>query len=197
MVEERLELSPGVLVVLGLRLLDVLGQAGGCAVPGVHGRVELAQRAEAVADAAPGLVVRVVLVRGGGLPQGGFIGWVLSVSPLRLSEAQLWAQWAPQVAANQREAPELVEEMRGIARGAGVSFERLFLLNSLLDIGGYRYLELAQSFAGCASFAIFLEAGVGHSRAIFPRGSIRGSSKASMRGSSTIATTSSTSRTGF
>src|SRR5205814_1740060 len=60
-----------------------------------------------------------------------------------------------------REAPELVEEMRGIARGAGVPFERIFLLNSLLDLSSFRYLDLAQSCAGCSSFAVVSEAGTG------------------------------------
>src|SRR5262249_21898436 len=62
---------------------------------------------------------------------------------------------------NQREAPDLVEEMRGIARGAGVPFERIFLLNSLLDLGSFRYLELAGAFAGCTTFAVLSEAGTG------------------------------------
>jgi isopenicillin-N N-acyltransferase-like protein len=90
-----------------------------------------------------------------------FIGWLLSSAALRLSEAELWARWAPQVAANQRQAPDLVEEMRGIARGAGVPFERVFLLNSLLDLGSFRYLDLAAAFPGCSSFAVVAEAGTG------------------------------------
>src|SRR3954447_12050842 len=60
-----------------------------------------------------------------------FLAWLLSESALRLTEQELWSRWAPQVAANQREAPDLVEEMHAVARGAGVSFERVFLLNSL------------------------------------------------------------------
>src|SRR3954463_2223709 len=90
-----------------------------------------------------------------------FLGFVLSVSALRVSEAQLWDRWAPQVAVNQREAPDLVEEMRGIARGAGVPFERIFLLNSLLDLGSFRYLDLATAFPGCSTFAVVAEAGTG------------------------------------
>jgi len=61
----------------------------------------------------------------------------------------LWARWSPQVAYNQREAPPaLVEEMHGIARGAGVPFERIFLLNSMLDLNSFRYYELAETFCG-------------------------------------------------
>src|SRR5262249_10433375 len=90
-----------------------------------------------------------------------FISWVLSCSPLRLSEQELWQRWAPQVAVNQREAPALVEEMHGIARGAGVPFERVFLLNSLLDLNSFRYLALATNFAGCSTFAVTAEAGTG------------------------------------
>src|SRR5262245_57185364 len=89
-----------------------------------------------------------------------FISQLVSAAALRLTEAELWARWAPQVAVNQREAPDLVEEMRGIARGAGVPFERVFLLNSLLDLNSFRYLDLATSFAGCSTFAVS-EAGTG------------------------------------
>src|SRR5262245_61417069 len=90
-----------------------------------------------------------------------FIGWVLTAGALRLTEADLWARWSPQVAVNQREAPDLLEEMRGVARGAGVPFERIFLLNSLLDIGGFRYAQLAANFPGCSTFAVTSEAGTG------------------------------------
>jgi isopenicillin-N N-acyltransferase-like protein len=90
-----------------------------------------------------------------------FIGFVLSVSALRITETELWAHWSPQVAANQRVAPDLVEEMRGIARGAGVPFERIFLLNSLLDLNTFRYLDMATNFAGCSTFAVVAEAGTG------------------------------------
>src|SRR5262245_23117599 len=75
-----------------------------------------------------------------------FLDFLLSSSAFRLTEAQLWGQWAPQVAVNEREAPALIDEMRGIARGAGVAFERIFLLNSLLDINGLRYAGLATNF---------------------------------------------------
>src|SRR5947208_292733 len=90
-----------------------------------------------------------------------FISWLLSAAAVRVTEAELWARWAPQVAVNQAEAPDLVEEMRGIARGAGVPFERVFLLNSLLDLGSFRYLELADNFAGCSTFAVAAEAKTG------------------------------------
>src|SRR5947199_9803646 len=68
-----------------------------------------------------------------------FLGWLLQTAAVTLTEEALWAKWAPQVAVNQREAPDLVEEMRGIARGAGMPFERIFLLNSLLDLNRFRY----------------------------------------------------------
>jgi isopenicillin-N N-acyltransferase-like protein len=90
-----------------------------------------------------------------------FIRWILSTAAVRLTEPELWARWSAQVAVNQREAPDLVEEMRGIARGAGVPFERIFLLNSLLDLSSFRYLELAQDCAGCSTFAVVAEAGTG------------------------------------
>jgi isopenicillin-N N-acyltransferase-like protein len=90
-----------------------------------------------------------------------FLRWLLSSASVRVTEGTLWEQWAPQVAANQAAAPALVEEMRGIARGSGVPFERIFLLNSLLDLNSFRYLELAQNFAGCSTFAVAAEAGTG------------------------------------
>jgi isopenicillin-N N-acyltransferase-like protein len=42
-----------------------------------------------------------------------------------------------------------------------VPFERLFLLNSLLDLNSFKYLALAQNFAGCSTFAVVAEAGTG------------------------------------
>lgn len=90
-----------------------------------------------------------------------FIGFILKQSVLSLSEESLWAKWAPQVAVNQREAPALIEEMQGIARGAGVPFERIFLLNSLLDLNCLRYFDMAGAFAGCTTFAVVKEAGTG------------------------------------
>jgi isopenicillin-N N-acyltransferase-like protein len=90
-----------------------------------------------------------------------FLGWLLRSAAVSLTEETLWAKWAAQVPANQAEAPELVEEMRGISRGAGVPFERIFLLNSLLDLGSFRYLSLAENFAGCSTFGVVAEAGSG------------------------------------
>jgi isopenicillin-N N-acyltransferase-like protein len=90
-----------------------------------------------------------------------FLGWLLSTAAVRLTEQQLWDRWAPQVAVNRRLAPDLVEEMQGIARGAAVPFERVFLLNSLLDLHSFRYLEMASAYAGCSTFAMVAEAGTG------------------------------------
>lgn len=90
-----------------------------------------------------------------------FLEFHLAGPAIPLTEETLWSHWAPQVAANQLEAPGLVEEMRGIARGAGVSFERIFLLNSLLDLNSFRFLPLAQNFAGCSTFAVAAAADTG------------------------------------
>src|SRR6266852_585372 len=90
-----------------------------------------------------------------------FLGWLLRNAALPLTEATLWSSWAPQVAANQREAPALLEEMHGIARGAAVPFERIFLLNSLLDLNSLRYLDMARNFGGCSTFAVASEPGTG------------------------------------
>jgi isopenicillin-N N-acyltransferase-like protein len=90
-----------------------------------------------------------------------FLNYLLDSAAISLTEDTLWSHWAPQVAANQAEATDLVEEMRGISRGAGVSFERIFLLNSLLDLNSFRYLALAQNFAGCSTFAVAAAAGSG------------------------------------
>jgi isopenicillin-N N-acyltransferase-like protein len=90
-----------------------------------------------------------------------FLGWLLSAVAVRLTEQQLWDRWAPQVGVNRREAPDLVEEMQGIARGAALPFERVFLLNSLLDLNSFRYLDMASAYAGCTTFAVAAEAGTG------------------------------------
>ncbi len=90
-----------------------------------------------------------------------FLGYVLREPAIPLTEQTLWAAWAPQVAANERAAPALVEEMRGIARGAGVPFERVFLLNSLLDLNAMRFFAMVGAFAGCTTFAVAREKGTG------------------------------------
>ena len=84
--------------------------------------------------------------------------WQLRESVLPASEQTLWEKWAPQVSHNERFAPHLVAEMRGIARGAGVPFERIFLLNSTLDLVSFCYLEMGVNF-GCTSFAVSREPG--------------------------------------
>src|SRR5689334_21493201 len=90
-----------------------------------------------------------------------FLGWLLNAAAVSLTEETLWSHWATQVSVIQCEAPALVEEMRGIARGSGVPFERIFLLSSLLDLSSFRYLPLAQNFGGCSTFAVVSEAGTG------------------------------------
>lgn len=90
-----------------------------------------------------------------------FIGFILRTAPDGLTEEAMWQRWAGQVPHNQREAPDLVEEMRGIARGAGVPFERIFLLNSFLDLHSFLYREMADNLAGCTTFAVAAENGAG------------------------------------
>ena len=87
--------------------------------------------------------------------------WILTNSSIALTEARLEEMWAPYVAANESVAPELVEEMRGIARGANVPFERIFLLNSLLDVGNLRWLECVKGTVACTSFAVPEESDTG------------------------------------
>ena len=50
---------------------------------------------------------------------------------------------------------------RIVSRGAAVPFERIFLLNSLLDLYSFRYLDMATAYAGCSTFAVAAEAGTG------------------------------------
>ena len=90
-----------------------------------------------------------------------FLSWLVKNATVNITEESLWQRWAAQVPANQRFAPALVEEMQGIARGAGVPFERIFLMNSLLDLNSFRYLAMANNFAGCSTFAVVAEAGTG------------------------------------
>ena len=82
-----------------------------------------------------------------------FIEWIVDRGSAQMSEAKLWDKWSAQVDINQQLAPTLIEEMRGIARGAGVPFERVFLLNSLLDLVRFRYPALSENF-GCTTFAV-------------------------------------------
>lgn len=90
-----------------------------------------------------------------------FLELLLSRAVTVPDEESLWSKWSPQVSANERFAPDLVEEMRGIARGSGVSFERIFLLNSLLDLVSFYYADMAENF-GCTSFAVSRAAGSAH-----------------------------------
>ena len=89
--------------------------------------------------------------------------WILAQSSVVMNESQLWNRWSPYVTANESNAPNLVEEMRGIARGAGVPFEHIFILNSLLDVGNFRWLDCMQGMLGCTSFAVPQESGTGKS----------------------------------
>ena len=82
-----------------------------------------------------------------------FLGWICGGAAVELDEQSLWAKWSQQVIFNEQAAPDLVTEMRGIARGANVPFERVFLLNSMLDLVSFRYLPMAQNF-GCTTFAV-------------------------------------------
>ncbi len=81
-----------------------------------------------------------------------FLSWIYSGAAVTVDQQSLWAKWSPQVSFNEQVAPQLMAEMREIARGANVPFERLFLLNSMLDVLSFRYLPMAQNF-GCGTFA--------------------------------------------
>lgn len=87
--------------------------------------------------------------------------WLIEHSAVRLHADGLRTLWASRIAANEAAAPDLVAEMAGIAEGSGVPFERIFLLNSLLDVGSLRYLGCATGMMGCTSFALPEEAGSG------------------------------------
>ena len=60
-------------------------------------------------------------------------------------------------------APEVVEEMRGIAKGSGFKFEEIFALNSLLDIVERMSSQgrEGESAGGCSSYAVNGEATAG------------------------------------
>jgi isopenicillin-N N-acyltransferase-like protein len=80
--------------------------------------------------------------------------WLLANAAVRLDADSLRRLWSSRLAANEAAAPDLVAEMRGIAEGSGVPFERIFLLNSLLDVGSLRYFGCAAGMLGCTSFAL-------------------------------------------
>jgi len=87
--------------------------------------------------------------------------WILTQSPASLTEERLRALWVPVIAANRAAARDLVEEMEAIARAANVPFERVFILNSLLDVGNFRWLGTVQGMLGCTTFAVPEEHGTG------------------------------------
>ena len=87
--------------------------------------------------------------------------WIFSQSAVPLDDEKLSALWQPYIAANEVVARDLVEEMEGIARGAGVPFEHVFQVNSLLDIGNFRWLDCVRGLVGCTSFVVPHEHGSG------------------------------------
>ena len=89
-----------------------------------------------------------------------FLSWIYGTAAVTVDQQSLWAKWSPQVTFNEQVAPQLMAEMRGIARGANVPFERLFLLNSMLDVLSFRYVPMAQNF-GCTTFAVATDADTG------------------------------------
>src|SRR5207237_999538 len=72
-----------------------------------------------------------------------FLGWLLSTAAVRLTEQQLWDRWAPQVAVNRREAPDLVEEMHGISRGAAVPRQLVFTFAGIVGAAGLNEAGIA------------------------------------------------------
>lgn len=87
--------------------------------------------------------------------------WILNRSAVPLDADQLWQRWEKQVQFNQDQAPELIDEMHGIARGSNVPFHQIFLLNSLLDISNIQYLKASAGLVGCSTFAVEHESGSG------------------------------------
>lgn len=51
-------------------------------------------------------------------------------------------------------APELIEEMRGIAEGSEASLNEIFFLNSFIELSDLSVPELAHRLGGCTSFAV-------------------------------------------
>src|SRR5215475_12591615 len=74
MVDEGLELGTGVLIVLDLRLLDIVGEIRPSAVTAGQRGIEVVERSEVVAAVLGSLVVGVVLVVVGLLPQVVLLG---------------------------------------------------------------------------------------------------------------------------
>ncbi len=87
--------------------------------------------------------------------------WIFEFAAIPLDGEKLDALWQPWIDANEAAAPELVDEMRGIARGAGVPFEHVFQLNSLLDLGNFRWMDCIRETVGCTCFVVPHEAGSG------------------------------------
>lgn len=55
---------------------------------------------------------------------------------------------------SQEYAPELIEEMEGIAQGAGISFEKIFFLNCYDEVSSYSPEVVAKGLkGGCTAFA--------------------------------------------
>ena len=87
--------------------------------------------------------------------------WIFEHSAVPMDEGRLDEMWQPWIEAHQQAAPDLVEEMRGIARGADVSFDHLFQVNSLLDLGNFRWMDCVGGTVGCTCFVVPHEAETG------------------------------------
>src|SRR6266536_728688 len=58
-------------------------------------------------------------------------------------------------------APHLVEEIRGIAEGAGVPFAAALLVNVRAEVAGVQAGALTRNLEGCTAFAVGREAAAG------------------------------------
>jgi len=93
-------------------------------------------------------------------------------SPLKLTEADLLAFTGKHEPYARQYAPDLYEEMEGIAEGAELAFDKVLFINCFDELGSLMLSELAAkltgqplppivlSLQGCTSFAAFGEATV-------------------------------------
>jgi isopenicillin-N N-acyltransferase-like protein len=81
--------------------------------------------------------------------------WIDAVSSEKgVREADLISYAAAYLPASRTYAPELVDEVEGIARGAALSFESVFLLNCFDEVACHGAGMLGAGLRGCTAFAV-------------------------------------------
>jgi isopenicillin-N N-acyltransferase-like protein len=82
----------------------------------------------------------------------------LAYAPVKFSKGSLVDLNMKNAAFGQEYAPDIMQEMLGIARGAGVPFQSIFFLNSAFNLINFGDIRATIPLLGCTSFGVTSEA---------------------------------------